>query len=57
MNPLNSLNGLTEALDNLNQLQIADDENEENTNPELTPTMEKADFFVSSDSEEDWCLQ
>lgn len=56
---LNSgLNGLTEALDNLNltqqQLELEDEKKkeEEESTPELTPTSEKADFFISD--EDDW---
>lgn len=53
-----NLNSLAEALDNLNLSQ--NDENEsveekksEETTPELTPTTEKAPFFMISD-EDDW---
>lgn len=55
---LNSgLNGLTEALDNLNlaqqlELEAEKKKEEEESTPELTPTTEKADFFISD--EDDW---
>lgn len=51
------LNGLTEALDNLNlaqqlELEAEKKKEEEESTPELTPTTEKADFFISD--EDDW---
>ncbi|KAL5250305.1 hypothetical protein ACHWQZ_G016147 [Mnemiopsis leidyi] len=53
---LNSgLNGLSEALDNLNlaqQLELEGEKKEEESTPELTPTTDKADFFISD--EDDW---
>merc|ERR1712176_587808 len=55
---LNSgLNGLTEALDNLNlaqqlELEAEKKKEEEESTPELTPTTEKADFIISD--EDDW---